>query len=380
MSRHLTRWGAAGLVAALGCALVSAAPSQGQTVQVPAAAAASRGTPVDGRIAAADGDLGQIFTLNPDGTAMIALTPAGEASFQPAWSPDGSRIAFASNHAGGDDIRIFTVRPDGTDLQQVTHDGERANNFAPTYSADGTHIIFTRCLPEDPGPGGCTIYSVRTNGTSRHALTTAVDAEQVDFGADASPDGRRISFTRFGYRGILAQTWVMRTDGSAAHPITAPVLEGGAAKWASDSHHLLVTSLISHVGQNIYRMRDDGSKLRRLTNTRFPHNSLAASPSPSGARIVFADDRNYPQILGGDLFVMRPDGSGQHAITHDGRLLDNDWGTAPLVDPATVEASTGAATTARSQRTMALSPAVIALLARSGGAPGVQGTSKYARH
>ena len=372
MSRHIARWASVGLVAAATCALASAAPSQGQTVTASTPSAASK-APVDGRIAVYDANADRILTLNPDGTARIPVTPEGESAFHPAWAPDGSRLAFASNHAG-EDIRIFTVRPDGTDLRQVTDDDDGVSNFAPTYSADGARIIFSRCLP-DP-PGGCTLYSVRTDGTSRRTLTTAADGEQVDFWPDASPDGRRISFTRFGYRGIQVQTWVMRADGKGAHPITRPALEGGAAKWTNDSRHLLLTSLFAHVGQNIFRIRADGSQVTRLTRNRFPHNALSASPSPSGAHIVFADDRAYPQVIGGDLFLMRPNGSGQHAITHDGRLLENDWGTAPLVDPTKVKAQS-AAPKAESQRARALSPWVTALLTRTGITPEVVAPHRY---
>jgi Tol biopolymer transport system component len=372
MSRHLARWGTVGLVAALGCALVAAGPSQGQTVQASAPAAVSKATPRDGRIVVYDANADQLVTLNPDGSARIPVTPAGESAFHPAWAPNGSRIAFASNHAG-DDIRIFTVKADGTDLRQVTHDSPGVNHFTPAYSADGTHILFSRCRP-DP-PGGCTIYSVRTDGTSRKALTTATDGEQADFWPDASPDGRRIAFTRFDYRGIQVQTWVMPANGGRAHPITTPRLEGGVARWLNDSRHLVFTSLFAHVGDNIYRMRDDGSQLKKLTQARYPHNAQFASPSPSGAHIVFADDRAYPGVIGGDLFVMGPGGGGQHAISHDGRLLENDWGTAPLVNPSSVKTRSGVAPTSKSQRAKTLSPAVAALLARTG-TPGMTGPSR----
>jgi Tol biopolymer transport system component len=213
--------------------------------------------------------------------------------------------------------------------------GDRAGyaHFTPTFAPGGRHLFYARCLP-DP-PGGCAIYSVRTRGGGRRALTAYDQGDRADFYPDVSPDGRRIAFTRFGHRGIQAQVWVVRADGSHAHPITTPRLEAGAPQWTRDGRHLLVTSHFSHVGTNVYRIRDDGSEVTRLTCARFPHNAQFPAPSPSGSRIVFSDDRAYPQVIGADLFVMGPDGSGQHAVTSNGRLLDPDWGTAPLVPAGT---------------------------------------------
>lgn len=341
MRRHLSRWGAAGLLAVLVSAFVPSAPSQGEPTPVSASASASAsaspaasaaGAPRDGRIAVANVNSGQIETLNPDGSAVQQVSPPGDNSIQPAWAPDGSRIAYASQHADGD-FRLYTVRSDGTGRQRVIDEPDGFSDFTPAYRPGGARLVFTRCRP-DP-PGGCALFSVRTGGRDRQRLTADV-SDRADLFPDVSPDGRRIAFTRFGYRGIIAQVWIMRSDGSRAHPITTPRLEAGSPQWTRDGRHLLVTSLFSHVGENIYRIRDDGTRPTKLTSARFPHNAQFATPSPSGAHIVFSDDRAFPQVIGADLFLMDPNGGGQHPITSGGRLLDADWGTAPLVEPGSV--------------------------------------------
>jgi Tol biopolymer transport system component len=222
---------------------------------------------------------------------------------------------------------------------------------APTYTPDGLRIIFTRCRP-DP-PGGCALYSMRTNGQDRHAVTAYV-TDRADFFADVSPDGARVAFTRFGDRGIISQVWVSRIDGSHAHAVTTPVLEAFSPEWTKDGHHLLVSSNWSHVGENVYRIRDDGAQLTKLTNRKFPHNAEMAAPSPSGAKIVYADDQAYPGIIGADLFLMNPDGSGKHQVTSDGRLLDPDWGTAPLLKASEAKAPYAMAKSSASRQSMQL--------------------------
>ena len=298
MRRQMSRWGVAAVIALVASALVPASSSQGVVTSASSSTTTSA-TPRDGRIVAANLETGQLETLNPDGSARRVVTPAGEHSFDPAWSPDGSRIAFASDHAGPDP-RIFTMKADGTGIQQVSSDPDGYVHNTPTYTPDGQRIIFTRCRP-DP-PGGCALYSVRTNGQDRHAVTAYNGGDRADFYPDVSADGQRLAFTRFGENGINAQVWVAKIDGTHAHAITAPALEAGDPQWTPDGHHLLVTTDFSHYGENIARVGDDGKDVTKLTSVKFPHNDEFAAVSPSGSHIVFSDDQAYPQIIGADLW------------------------------------------------------------------------------
>jgi Tol biopolymer transport system component len=341
------RWASLGLVALLSGALAGVGPTPAVSVaatrqQAVPSAAAHLTTPAaaassgrrDGRLIFANVDTGQLETSNPDGTAREVVSPKGEVAIDAAWTRDGSRIAYSSN-LGGNDFRVFVAHADGTARRQVTKDADGFSDFSPTFTRNGRTIIYTRCRP-DP-PGGCALFSVPAAGGARHAMTAFGD--RADFEPDVAPGGRRIAFTRFGFRGIQAAVWVMRIDGTHAHRITTARFEAGAPRWTPDGRHLLVTNLFVHVGDNIVRIRDDGTHRRKLTDARFPHNAVFAAPSPSGRRIVFSDDRAYPKVIGADLVVMRRSGAGEHAITHDGRLLDADWGTAPLHSPSP---STGA--------------------------------------
>jgi len=68
------------------------------------------------------------------------LTSRLEADLSPAWSPDGSLIAFSGT--GPSFFReIWVVRPDGSSLRRLTH-GE--DNLSPAWSPDGSHIIFEK--------------------------------------------------------------------------------------------------------------------------------------------------------------------------------------------------------------------------------------------
>ena len=324
MRRHVMRRAAAAAAVVLATAALGAGPSVG--AGHPGAAKAPR----DGRILYSDFGVGRIATVNPDGSALRYVTPPGGFAFDAEWSPDASHIVYAAD-AAGETIRLFTVRRDGTGVHQVTGDGKLIFDAGPTFTPDGTGIVYTRCRP-DP-PGGCALAFVRTDGTGKKQLTP-FGHDPADFYADVSPDGKRVAFTRFGAHGIIAQIWVMRIDGSGAHPVTKPALEAAAPRWTPDGNHLLVTSLFNHLGENLYRIRADGTHVEQLTHVRSPHNAFFAAPSPSGSWIAFDDDSAYPAIEGGDLFVMRADGQGRHLIVKGPPIADPDWGTAPLIKGA----------------------------------------------
>src|SRR4051794_10408189 len=120
----------------------------------------------DGRIVYVNGDTLQLETSNPDGTAVQEVTHVDGAAQQPVWTPDASRIVFASNVLGS--FGIFSVKADGTDLQTVHHEDD-VNDFTPAVTPDGSRALFGRCRPEPPG--GCALFSVRLDGTQLTELT-----------------------------------------------------------------------------------------------------------------------------------------------------------------------------------------------------------------
>jgi len=278
----------------------------------------------DGRIAFWDFMTGQIYAINPDGTGLAQLTHVaqGQTAGDPAWSPDGRHIAFSSDMSGA--VRLWIMDANGRHAHMVAGDRPNATDFHPSYTPDGRRLVFSRCVRET-----CAIYSIRVDGTHRRALTR-LHAGVFDIKPSVSPDGRQITFTRFNAHGIIAQVYVARADGSGAHAVTPPALEGWTPDWSPTGKLITFTSNAARPGSNVYVIHPAGTGIRQLTSTLFPNNSFQSAHAPQADRIVFASDRRYADLCCNDLFVMRANGT-QQTLVHTGLtgVLAPSWGTAP---------------------------------------------------
>ncbi|MCW4032527.1 MAG: hypothetical protein NWF08_03940 [Candidatus Bathyarchaeota archaeon] len=108
-----------------------------------------------------DGDY-EIFVMNADGMNQSQLTFNGIDDNYPAWSPDGTKIAFASNRDG--DYEIFTINIDGSNTTQLTDNNEDDND--PAWSYDGTKIAFSNRQNND-----YEIFTMNADGSNWIQLT-----------------------------------------------------------------------------------------------------------------------------------------------------------------------------------------------------------------
>src|SRR5262249_6082466 len=280
----------------------------------------------DGRIAFWDFNTGQIYAVNPDGTGLAQLTRVaqGQTAADPAWSPDGRHIAFSSDMSGA--VRLWIMDANGRHAHMVAGDRPHATDFHPSYTPDGRRLVFSRCVGE-----ACAISSIGVDGTQRRALTR-LHHDVFDIRASVSPDGRQIAFTRFNANGIIGQVYVMNADGSGAHAVTPPAIEGSGPDWSPTGKLITFTSNCCRPGSNIYVMHPAGTGIRQLTNTPFPNNSFQSAYAPQADRIVFASDRRHPDLCCNDLFVMQSNGT-RETLVHTGLtgVLSPSWGTAPTL-------------------------------------------------
>ena len=144
-------------------------------------------SPTGARIAYVCGtDYADICTVSPDGTnrASITGTPYG-SEYSPDWSPDGTKIAYVGF---ADDI--WVIDANGTNPRNVTQ--FCCGSHQPAWSPDGKHLLFAteRCMSTDAFcPADFDIWTTGVDGSSTHALTANASTEfSPDWGpAPAAP-------------------------------------------------------------------------------------------------------------------------------------------------------------------------------------------------
>jgi Tol biopolymer transport system component len=125
---------------------------------------------------------GDVYVINADGTAVRNLTNNPAVDIEPAWSFDGTRIAFRSNRAG--DQQVFVMNADGSGQTQLTFNV--GNVQEPGWSPDSTQIVYNA----RPNPVTATydIWVVPAGGGAPVQLTNDPANDQR---AAWSPDGTR---------------------------------------------------------------------------------------------------------------------------------------------------------------------------------------------
>lgn len=155
-----------------------------------------------------------LWVMNPDGSDPRAITFKDD--IDPTWSPDGSKIAFASNRSG--QRQLYVANANGKQVEQVTD----LNNMGgrSTWSPDGTKLAFYR------GPeGDHDIYVIDVDGSGLQRLTNGGD----NLGPSWSPDGEWIAFTSF--RDGNNEIYIVRPDGSRETRLTNNFISDWQPRW-----------------------------------------------------------------------------------------------------------------------------------------------------
>jgi TolB protein len=284
------------------------------------------------------GDGGQddrLYTV-PPGSSNLRQVADVRAEY-PSWSPDGSRIAFDDgsiiafrdwlNQQG----HIYIVNTDGTGLTQVT--GGQGAEFTPAWSPDGTHLAFTG-IGEDGLPPGIFILDLATG--AKHPVTANPYAGYVDKEPDYSPDGTRIVFVRDrrlieagGSRDEEA-LFVVNVDGTKLRRLTPWDAAVGTPSWSPDGSTIVFRKGIvgrAPVLPRLFAIGPDGTGMKPLTAAGV--GAFWPSWSPDGTRIVFT---RYAGSKGQfELYAMDPDGGNLTPVTSPTLSGQNEasWGTDP---------------------------------------------------
>ncbi len=262
----------------------------------------------------------EIYVMDSDGGNLQRLTANQVDDGDPAWSPDGKRIAFVSNRNGGF-FQIYVMDVDGKNPIRLTEGVWDSN---PAWSPDGQKIAFS----SNPDGIGTHIAVMDADGKNPLQL---IKGQQPSW----SPDGDRLAF--ISRRDRQDEIYVIGVDGAGLKRVTHDLVAKGDPLWSPDGGRIAYWSNHEKFIQ-IYVVGADGKNRKRLTHNQ-AHNMWPAW-SPDGETIAYVSSKGIDIGVREKIHLMTADGKylRQLSDNHNGGDYKPDFGPTGLaVSPTSNE-------------------------------------------
>ena len=270
---------------------------------------------LDGSDAANSNGTPNVWIMNPDGSGVIAISSlknvGDRAVANLQWSPDGTKLAFESTRPLdgsdapelGNPLNIWVMKADGTSPTPLTrHTLPGTDTFAPFWSPDGSKLTFASAQ---------NAFVMNADGSAVVQLTKITASGVVASSPLWSPDGTRLSFmsnqaldgSDTANLNFTNNIWVMKNDGTGATPVTRLTAFGANALggvWSPDNTKLLFISEralngtdLANAANNVWVVNADGSGASPLTKLTAVGAGTGEFPvwSRDGSKIAFASSR-----------------------------------------------------------------------------------------
>jgi len=240
------------------------------------------------------------------------LTDDSVGAYQPAWSPDGSRIAFVSSQ--GPDADIWVIPAGGGTPSQLTS-MTSCNELDPDWSNDGDWIVFNAGWLD---PRSICVLSVETG----HLDTLRPNC---GYRPSWSPDGGSLAVVNF-IGGPQMYVLTIPSGGGDARPLTLDVENQDFPDWSPDGNSVVFT----HGGQ-IWTVPSGGGEATQLTPD--PIQAVQPAWSPDGQYVAYSD--------GTDLWALSVGGGAPRVVTWEHAGCDQNPTWSPSGDAIAFESTRG---------------------------------------
>ena len=199
--------------------------------------------------------------MHADGSRVRQLTRNRVRDETPAWSSDGTRIAYVHERQA-DLLELWTMRADGRGARRLVRASRGVNEqaYSPDWAPDGRTLVFSS---NRPGDGNPELYRVRADGTGLTRLTRTAGTETL--GDDGFPPlaRRRDGRVPPTAPGRNVELWTMRANGSGQRRLLVrPATDDLAPRWSPGRLPARVRRPLGHrpgAAPRILVMRADGT-------------------------------------------------------------------------------------------------------------------------
>jgi Tol biopolymer transport system component len=248
---------------------------------------------------------GRIALVTPAGTRLAVLMPKPRplvSSWAPAWSPDGTRLAFARTTDGRRSFHVYVMNADGTGVRQISH-GRFDED--PAWSPEGSWIAYA----SESG-----IKLVRPDGTGlRNVGGTGVATAHYSEPYATTPAWTRDGRLGYGFHAETPSDWppACKKAGSRCGWVVTARMDGSGQRRlvrGRDPHW-------SPDGTTVVYTLPDGGVATVLAAGGKPHplgRGYLADWSADGGQIIYA--RLGLTAAGDSIWLMNADGTARHRI------------------------------------------------------------------
>jgi Tol biopolymer transport system component len=266
------------------------------------------------------GYVDDIYLIHTDGTGLTRLTETNTSAEAPAWSPDGSKIAYHMCPQGANDPHrqydVWVMNSDGSKKQQLTH-GSLGASY-PAWSPDGIQIAYSTWFstPEESRPAQ--IYVMNADGSNPRRVT---NGSAYDLFPKWAPNGTILFLRKEHWDSHFGTLFAINPDGTGLAKVTTMERVGGFALSPDGSQ-----IAIDNVGeQHIVLVPVNASNSPfTLVDTDFAYDFIQIAWSPDGKSLALAksDFSGYEAFV---LHIVNVDGSGLTTVPNANSVMDVAW-------------------------------------------------------
>jgi len=252
----------------------------------------------------------EIYIMDFDGTNVKQITSHRSIAFAPAWSPDGTKIAYSLFTRRGDNIKNIDLYEFNFATKTIRMLSNRKGiNSGAAYSPDGTRIALTMSFLGNPE-----IFLFDTSSRTVERMTNS-------FGFDVdpawSPDGKQLAFVSS--RTGMPMVFNLNIDGSKIQRLTYAGRYNATPNWSPKNSKLVFSGWIDN-RFDVFTINSDGSNIERLTKNQ--GNNEDPFFSPDGNFVAFSSNRTGQQ----NIYVMNIDGTYVRRLTYGlGNCVAPKW-------------------------------------------------------